>query len=259
MLKSFRSTLHGGLGLGNVSIFPDREALNHAVASAIVKCAQHSVALRGRFAIALSGGETPRGIYQLLHKVPFHHQMPWQQTHVFFTDERTVPPDHKDSNFGMAKSALLSRVPLLQENIHRIEAEDPQPKAAAHRYAETLEKFLPRRHQLPQFDVVLLGVGTDGHIASLFPGTPILQETAQLVAAVPLDKLNTWRISITFPVINHAEHIFIIAAGSEKADVLKEVFAPSSPAKFPVQQLQPEGSLRWFLDSEAALKLPQAK
>lgn len=244
--------------MGKVNIFPNREALNHAVASAIVKCAQHSVALRGRFNIALSGGETPRSIYQLLHQTPFHHQMPWQQTHVFFTDERTVPPDHKDSNFGMANSALLSHVPLLQENIHRIQAEDPQPKAAAHRYAETLEKLLPRRHQLPQFDLVLLGVGTDGHVASLFPGTTILQETTQLVAAVHVEKLQTWRISVTFPVINHAENIFIIATGAEKANVLKEVFAPNSPTKFPVQQLHPEGTLSWFLDKEAALNLPSA-
>jgi len=255
----FCSARHGGLRLGKVNVFPNSEALNHAVASAIVKCAQHSVALRGRFSIALSGGETPRSIYQLLHQVPFHHQMPWQQTHIFFTDERTVPPDHKDSNFGMANSALLSRVPLLQENIHRIEAEDPQPKAAAHRYAETLEKFVPRRHQLPQFDLVLLGVGTDGHVASLFPGTTILQETAQLVAAVMVEKLKTWRISLTFPVINHADNIFIIAAGSEKASVLEEVFAGNSQAKFPVQQLQPEGNLSWFLDKDAALKLPSSK
>lgn len=255
MVKSLGSKLHGGLRLGNVNILPNREALNHAVASAIVKCAQHSVALHGRFSIALSGGETPRSIYQMLHQVPFHHQMPWEQTHIFFTDERCVPPDHKDSNFGMANNALLSHVPLLQENIHRIEAEDPQPKAAAHRYAETLEKCLPHRHQLPQFDLVLLGVGVDGHIASLFPESTILQETAQCVAAVHVEKFKTWRISVTFPIINHAANIFIIAAGAEKSAVLKEVFAPNAPTKFPVQQLRPEGNLSWFLDSDAALEI----
>ncbi|MBI3773260.1 MAG: 6-phosphogluconolactonase [Gammaproteobacteria bacterium] len=240
-----------------IRIEPDMETLCRTTAQAIVSLAQHTVDSGRDFYIALTGGNTPRRLYQLLAKAPLAQQMPWEHTHIFFSDERAVSADHADSNYRMAKEALLVHVPLPKAHIHRIVGEHPIPKIAAAEYDQTIFRFVPRDASgQTQFDLILLGLGPDGHIASLFPDTDALQVTDKRVTAVWVQKLDCWRISVTFPVINHARQIWMFVSGEPKADIIAEVLnrAPSVPG-YPVEMIQPEGELIWCLDQAAASKL----
>ena len=205
--------------------------------------AEHFVAL-GPFTVALSGGSTPKLLYQLLAD-QFHTQVPWSRTQFFWSDERHVPPDHPDSNYRMAYEALLSRVPVQDNNVHRIHSENPSAEEAADEYEKEI---------VPRLDLILLGLGTDGHTASIFPGSDVLHETKRLIAAPWVEKLNTYRITMTLPMLNNGASVLFLVSGKEKAEIVKEVL--EGPKKYPAQFVQPtNGELIWMLDKDAASNL----
>lgn len=223
-----------------------------------MQVANEAVNERGLFSVALSGGSTPQSLYNLLASEPFSENVDWSRTHIFWGDERCVPPDHPDSNYFKASMALLDQVPLPRENIHRIPAEQ-KPEQAAEEYEEVLLKFfsaLPSSHERARagFDLVLLGMGDDGHTASLFPGTAAVQEQARWVAAHYVDKLAAWRITLTPALLNRAKNILFMVSGAGKSDTLQRVIYGSyQPDRYPAQVIQPEnGDLRWMVDEAAA-------
>ena len=212
--------------------------------------AEYFVARRPR-TVALSGGSTPKLLFELLadpHE-PFRDQIPWPSIHFFWSDERHVPPDHPDSNYRMANEAMLSRVPVTPENVHRVPSENPSASDAAHAYERTLIETT--QQTLPQLDLILLGLGTDGHTASIFPGSEVLQETKRLVTAPWVEKFQTYRITMTLPLLNNGASVVFLVSGSEKAKIVKEVL--EGPEKYPAQAIKPtHGELLWLLDNDAA-------
>jgi 6-phosphogluconolactonase len=232
-------------------IVPDPAALAETAARAIVDSALEAVAARGRFMIALAGGATPRTTYERLAAPPLRERMPWDRTFVFFGDERAVPPEHPDSNYGMARDALLARVPLPPANVHRMRGEDP-PEAAARAYEDDLRAFFGGA---PRLDLLLLGIGADGHTASLFPGSPALEERTRLVAAPYVPALGASRITLTFPAIAAAARVVFLVAGAAKAPALARVLsgddaAPDAPPAARVSA--GEGPVLWIVDRAAA-------
>lgn len=244
--------------IGDLRIHADADALIDAVAERWAVLAEDAVSTRGKFHVALSGGTSPRRLYQRLAQAPYAQRVAWEHVHIYFGDERTVPPDHADSNYRMAKEALLDSVPIPTSQIHRIEGEREDPHRAAAAYTKVLTDNLPLSAQgVVQFDLLLLGVGPDGHIASLFPATPVLHERARMVEAVYVEKLDTWRITLTLPVIDHARHVLILVSGSGKASIIHDVFATKPTPPYPVQLINPQGALEWHLDQAAAAALPE--
>ena len=244
--------------IGDLRIHADANALIEAVARRWLEVATTAINTRGKFHVALSGGSTPGALYRLLALPKFVDRIPWDRVHVYFGDERTVPPDHADSNFHMAKEALLDYVAIPANQIHRMIGEMEDPHAAASDYTRVLTTNLPLSAQgVVQFDLLLLGVGTDGHIASLFPGTPVLHERARLVEAVYVEKLNSWRITVTLPVIDHARHVLIVVSGDAKAGIIRDIFSTRRAPPYPVQLINPQGTLEWHLDHAAAALLPE--
>jgi 6-phosphogluconolactonase len=244
-----------------IIVIDDPAELADVAARAIVDAALEAVKARGRFMISLAGGGTPRTTYERLAQSPLREKMPWAQTWIFFGDERGVAPEHKDSNFGMANTALISKVPVPREQVFRIRGEDGDPEAAATNYARTItEVFGVRRGELPRFDLILLGLGVDGHTASLFPGSPALKEVFRQVAAVhAAAAMIPQRFTLTFPVINAAGTVMFLAAGAEKAKVVKAVLGEPS-STLPAAMARPtEGRLVWLLDRGAASLLTVAK
>jgi 6-phosphogluconolactonase len=234
--------------------------LFQAAAEEVIHTAEESVAARGRFTIALSGGSTPRGLYTLM-AANASGSLPWNQMFFFFSDERHVPPDSPDSNFRMANESLLSKVSIPAGNIFRVPAENPDAPAAAEAYDKTLRDFFePPAKELPRFDLILLGMGPDGHTASLFPETAALQETSRLVVANWVEKLNTHRITFTFPLINAARNVLFLVSGTDKAHALHEVFESKEPTgKYPSKMVRPtNGRLIWLADRAAASELSAA-
>lgn len=215
--------------------------------------AQHWVSLNPR-SVALSGGSTPRVLYELLAdpNEPFRDQIAWDKTHFFFSDERHVPPDHPDSNYRMVNEAMFSRVPVPPENIHRIPAENPNAKDAAKAYETDLRKFFGEA--IPAFDLLLLGLGEDGHTASIFPGSEILHETQRLVAAPWVEKFNAYRLTMTLPVLNNGKSVVFLVTGASKAEILREVIkTDKKPDLYPAQAISPtNGAVSWFIDKAAA-------
>ncbi|HET9281823.1 MAG TPA: 6-phosphogluconolactonase [Candidatus Angelobacter sp.] len=240
-----------------IKILPDAAALNRAVAQAFQTTAEQAIAQRDRFSVALSGGNTPRSVYSLLAQ-QYKTSLPWNKIYIFFGDERCVPPDHPDSNYRMANEALLSHVPIPSENVHRIRAE-LDPKAAAKDYESQLRSFFQlANNSWPRFDLIMLGLGQDGHTASLFPGSSALEEKSRLVAPTWVEKKKTFRITLTYPVVNNAAEVEFLVSGSGKAQILKDVLNPSGSGAFPAQGINPEhGRLLWLLDQAAASLLPQ--
>ncbi|MGH7768152.1 MAG: 6-phosphogluconolactonase [Candidatus Binatia bacterium] len=237
-----------------IVICKDITELSRKAAEEYVRLSNRSVALGGRFVLALSGGSTPKSLYTLLASDEFRPQIPWGQSHFFWSDERSVPPDHPDSNYRMAFESLLAKVPVPKENIHRIEAELESEVAAA-KYERTIRDFFRLSGpSLPRFDLILLGLGDDGHTASLFPGNPALEETGRLVVATYVDKLKTYRITLTLPVLNRAANIFFLVAGESKAAALRAVLQRSENLPAGGIALQ-NGRLVWFLDEAAASRL----
>jgi 6-phosphogluconolactonase len=234
--------------------------LFQAAAEEVLRIATDAVAKRGRFTMALSGGSTPKNLYTLI-AANASAALPWAQMFFFWGDERHVPPDDPDSNYRMAKEALLSKVPIPPGNIFPIPAENQDAVAAADAYEQTVRKFfaLPPG-EFPRFDLILLGMGPDGHTASLFPETAALQEKSRLVVANWVEKLKTSRITFTLPVLNAARCVAFLVSGADKAAVLHEVLEGSAVAeKYPSKLVQPtNGKLIWFLDRAAASQLSTA-
>lgn len=198
--------------------------------------------------VALSGGSTPKLMFQILAE-QFREQVAWSRIHFFWSDERHVPPDHPDSNYRMANEALLSRVPVTKSNVHRVPSENPNAAEAAAEYARTLIETTSQ--SLPRLDLILLGLGGDGHTASIFPGSDVLHETKRLVAAPWVEKFKTHRITMTLPLLNNGASVVFLVSGSEKAEIVKEVF--EGPEKYPAQEINPtHGELLWLMDKDAA-------
>lgn len=218
--------------------------------------ASQAVRTNGRFTVALSGGSTPKAMFSLLATRP---NVPWDKICFFWGDERHVPPDHSDSNYRMADQALLSKVPVPPENIFRVHSEEKDADAAALQYEQVLKDFFHLSPgQFPRFDLILLGVGPDGHAASLFPGTSGVNESRRLVVANWVPKLNTYRITFTFPVLNAAACVMFLASGPDKAPILHEVLE-NPGADLPSQKVRPtNGKLIWLVDAPAAGSLSRA-
>ncbi len=234
----------------NIRIEKTPEGLAQVVAEKIVSTLARSLETRKIASLVLSGGKTPRGVYRILGSRPSGEGPDWSRIHLFFSDERTVPPDHPDSNFGMARQELIDRIEIPASNVHRMSGELP-PHEAAQRYASEIQSVYG--NGLPAFDCVLLGVGEDGHTASLFPGTDALAEREQPVTAVFVPKLNAWRLTLTFPVLNNARSVIFLAEGDQKAPVLKRIFEATAPrADLPATMVRPHsGELHWMLDAAA--------
>ena len=239
---------------------PDPAALAWRAAQHLVELSEEAVSARGRVRIAVSGGSTPKATFALLADPahPFVNSMPWEHIELFFVDERTVPPDHPESNFRMTREALLDKVNLRPEQIHRIQGE-LEPEVAAAEYEYDLRRtFRLEGAEAPRFDIVTLGMGDDGHTASLFPHTDAIHEIGRLVVANQVPQKDTWRVTLTWPVINHAREVFFLIAGQEKAEPLKEVFlGPKDVERLPSQLIWPaSGILTLILDRQAAALLP---
>jgi 6-phosphogluconolactonase len=235
-------------------------ALARRAAQYFAEMAQEAVAAQGCVRIALSGGSTPKAAFELLADPnhPWRSQMPWGELELFWVDERCVPPEDDESNYRMTRLALLDHVPMRPEQIHRIEGE-LEPEAAAARYESELRNcFRLEGAEMPRFDLVALGLGNDGHTASIFPYTAAVQEMSRLVTANHLPQKDAWRVTLTWPVISHARSVFFLAAGREKAAILHEVFCgPSDPERLPSQLIWPSsGILSLILDQDAAALLP---
>lgn len=239
--------------MAKVKVYKTVELLNQTVAEDILSLCQSCIENHGTFHLALAGGNTPKKLYQLIASDTFCDRYPWENIHVYFGDERCVPANHEDSNFRMANEALFTKVPIPVENIHPIHIDADDVAASADRYNNDLIASLPSDEGTPKFDLVLLGLGNDGHTASLFPGTPILQQTEKYVDAVYVEKFNSWRISITYPVINAAANIYLLTSGDEKAQIVKTVMFDELPAEpYPIQRIQGQGNMYWYLDNAAA-------
>jgi 6-phosphogluconolactonase len=237
-----------------VRIFPDSEVLGRAAADRFVTLAAHYVAAQGRFSVALSGGTSPKRMYTLLSTPPYRDAVHWPKVHVFWADERCVPPDHPASNYKLALDTFLSRVPVPEENIHRVKGEEA-PDTAAFDYEKDLRIYF-NVPAVPSFDLIVLGAGEDGHTASLFPGTPFLQETARLAAPVYRERPNRDRVTLTLPVLNHAAHVLFLAAGRAKAGILSGIFHEKNAKGYPAGFVRPlNGEVTWLIDEESAEKL----
>ncbi|WP_420642060.1 6-phosphogluconolactonase [Candidatus Leptofilum sp.] len=235
------------------------EAFNQFGAQYLTALAQAAVAQHGRFNLALSGGGTPAGIYTLLGERPYRQQMPWQQTHLYWGDERLVPPNDPGSNFGQINELLLKKVPIPNENIHRARGEWVMETAVAD-YINQLQA-ITTGSAIPIFDVVLLGMGSDGHTASLFPNSPVAMPEWVVGVITDYDGRPAHRISLTPTVINHARHIIFLVSGGSKAETLQKVlYGRSQPEQLPAQRIQPtHGTLTWLLDTAAAQNLTKLK
>jgi 6-phosphogluconolactonase len=233
------------------------QELSEAAAEEVVRSANEAVAQRGRFTIALSGGSTPKNLYNLL-VTNARNLLPWDRMFFFWGDERHVPPNDPDSNYRMANETMLSKIPVAAGNVFRIPAENPDAAAAAAAYEQTLRKFFQLEPaQFPTFDLILLGMGPDGHTASLFPGTKALQEKTRLVVANWVEKLKTSRITLTLPVLNAARCVTFLVSGTDKAAVLRAVLEEDVPAEqYPSKLIRPSaGKLIWLVDRAAASAL----
>jgi 6-phosphogluconolactonase len=238
-----------------IIVFENVDELSRIAAKKIVRRAQEAVENKGIFTIALSGGSTPKKLFALLAEEPFRSQMPWTATHFFFGDERHVAPDNEESNFRMANETMFSKInELPKENIHRVLAEKEATHAARDYEANLHEFFDSDENEFPRFDLILLGMGADGHTASLFPGSKALAENSRYFVENWIEKFAAFRLTLTFPVINNARSILFLIGGAEKSTVLSEILSNNAAeAPYPVQRIKPtKGELLWLLDEGAA-------
>jgi 6-phosphogluconolactonase len=245
-------------------ILADANAIAQTAAAEFLQAARESVQKEDCFRVALAGGSTPKALYQLLSTNPLLQAMvPWSKMQLFFGDERHVPPDDTQSNFQMAREAMFSKAPVNAKQVHRIKGEMANAAEAAEQYEEELRVgFRLEAGQLPRFDLILLGMGPEGHTASLFPGTKALGEQRRLVVSNWVGKLYTNRITLTPPVLNNAARVIFLVHGADKALALKAVLeGPYEPEQLPAQMIQPKnGRVLWLLDPTAAGMLrPQTK
>jgi 6-phosphogluconolactonase len=243
----------------SIEVFATAADLFHAAAEELVRAARDAIGAQGRFTVALSGGSTPKALYSLL--ATNYSTFAWNRVFLFFGDERHVPPTDPDSNYRMVNESLLTKIAIPAENVFRVPAENPDAAAAAADYESQLRRFFDLRPgdrpgEFPRFDLILLGVGPDGHTASLFPDSPALDEQARLVVANWVAKFNTHRITFTFPVLNRAAEVMFMASGADKATMLHQVLEGKNTPPLPSQRVQPSnGKLLWMLDEAAAAKL----
>ena len=241
--------------MAELHIFPDNASFVGGSADFIAEAAARAIAERGRFTIALSGGGTPKPIYARLAAEDYRDRIAWGKAHIFFGDERCVAPDDARSNYRMVREAWLDHSPMPAENIHRIHGED-DPVLEALRYEQEIARFY-RAGAFPAFDLILLGMGDNGHTASLFPGTAALREKDRRVAAQYVEVMSTWRVTFTAPLINAARNVAFLAEGAGKAQMLWNVLeGPYQPDVWPSQLIQPvRGELHWLMDAAAAAKV----
>lgn len=255
---------------GAVKIAQSSGALTLSLASDIVDFAAKAVADHGSFSFALSGGNTPKALYGALAAAPLKYEMPWKKTFFFFGDERCVPRSSDESNYRMVNEALFKQVPVRAENIFGLIDPDVNPKQSALEYEEQLQKFFDlKKGELPKFDLILLGLGDDGHTASLFPGTDALNENERLCVENFVPKFNTNRITLTLPVINNAKNVVFLVSGKGKAEIVSHIIGDQNDEKsegkneevsYPSQLVNPKnGKLKWYLDQDAASKLDLAQ
>ena len=242
-------------------VAPTPAAVAQAAAKMFTTSAVDAIAVRGRARIAISGGSTPKAMFALLADPvqPFLAQVPWDALDLYWVDERCVPPDDAESNFKMTREAMLSKVPLAGDHVHRMEGE-LEPEVAASRYESVLrDTFKLEGAETPAFDLILLGMGDDGHTASLFPHTAALNEMGRLVVANHVPQKDTWRITLTWPVINQGREVAFLIEGAAKTEVLYKVLqGPYEPETYPSQLIRPaSGKLTLLLDTVAAAKLPE--
>lgn len=245
-----------------IRLCADTVALAQQTAAEFLRLAKESVAAQGRFTVALAGGSTPHAAYTLLASDPYREVIPWEQIYFFWGDERPVPPDHPESNYRLAYEALLSKVPVLPTHIYRIQAEKGAQQAAEDYEGQLRQFFSLAADEYPRFDLILLGMGPDGHTASLFPGTTAVHETTRLVLAPWIDKLQSFRITLTPPVLCNAAQVILGVGGAEKAEALQHVLQGTyQPDLYPAQIVKPvRGKLLWLVEKSAArLLLPPLK
>lgn len=238
-----------------IRVFPNLEQLSDAAAKMFTQVACRRAAEGALFCAALSGGSTPRRLYELLAGTPYAGQVPWEDVHLFQVDERCVPPGHPESNYRMIHETLLVRVPLPEGNVHRMGAEQADLEGTARKYAGELAQVLHAEPgEIPRLDLVLLGMGADGHTASLFPRSPALEEKTLWVQASPIEKLGTRRMTLTLPVLNAAAQIVFLVSGAEKAETLRRVLkGPLQLEQLPAQGVRPvNGRVNWYVDEAAA-------
>jgi len=237
----------------HIAIYPDIATLSHDAAQHIVRIANESIATYGRFTMALSGGTTPRKTYELLGSEPYSRQINWTLVHIFWGDERSVPPESPDSNYRMAHEILLSKIPVPAVQVHRMLANEPDRDVASQEYVEDMQRVFAT-DDIPSFDLIQLGMGPEGHTASLFPHQEALHEERRLVMPVSVPKPPPDRLTFTPPLLNAARNILFLVTGSDKADALHAVLeGPYQPDEYPTQIVRPpNGEVVWMVDTAAA-------
>jgi 6-phosphogluconolactonase len=238
---------------GDLRVYGDAGQLARAAAELFVNTAAESIEARGRFWVALSGGATPRRLYKLLATSTFSNRVDWGRISIFWGDERYVTADDSDSNYRMTAQALLQHVPIPFTHVYRVPTEIDPPQAAAAAYEHEIRHCFKVFDSVPQFDLIYLGLGTNGHTASLFPRSPALKETSRLVLADFVAEMNDWRITMSTSLLNRGRTVAFLVTGQEKAGVLREVLlGPRDPARLPAQLIAPEGTLLWMVDEASA-------
>lgn len=243
--------------VADVVVVANPAALAEQAADRFVEAAAKALSELGTFRVALSGGATPEALYARLAAEPFRSHVDWERVHVFWGDERCVSPDHPDSNYRLAQELLLSRVPIRPENVFRMRGEAADPDLAAAEYAGELQTaFGLKRGERPRFDLILLGMGADGHTASLFPHSPALREVTRLAVAVYVEALRGYRITLTLPVLNNAAAVLFLVRGADKAERLRVVLRGKPSHAAPASLVRPErGTLHWIVDRAAGTGL----
>lgn len=238
-----------------IRVFPSPEELFRAAAETFCRLAEEAIRARGKFNVALSGGSTPRGLHHEL-VINFASKVAWDRVFFFWGDERHVPPDFPESNFRMAKETLLSKLPIPADHIFRMAGELPDADQAALLYQDALRNYFHLSPgEFPRFDLMLQGIGGDGHTASLFPGTKALQETSRSVVGNWVEQHSTWRITVTYPVIDNAANVMFLVDGAGKAEIMRKALREPA-ANLPCQLVQlANGNLMWYLDAAAGSKL----
>ena len=239
--------------LPGVRMYPNDAEVARGAARYFVDCAWQAIARDDRFLVALSGGHTPRQMFQCLASPEFRGQIDWAKVHAFWSDERAVPPTNPDSNYGMARQELLIKVPIPLGNVHRMEAEKSNIGRAAHEYEEVLRRYLELDDQgFPRFHLIFLGLGSEGHTASLFPGIKPMQQTSRWVSTPTIAKLNARRMTLTLPVLNAAQRVIFLVVGADKAAILHTVLQEKPEPPLPAQLVEPRNGAKLFLVDEAA-------
>ena len=239
-----------------IAIYPDIDTISRHAAADVARIAREAIVTRGRFTIALSGGGTPRRLYGLLASEPYSSQIDWELVDIFWSDERCVPPDDPESNYRMAQEVMLSHLSIPVAQVHRMPADRPDRDAASLDYTREMQRVFST-NGIPEFDLIQLGMGPEGHTASLFPHQPSLHETQRLVMPVSVPKPPPDRLTFTPPILNAARNVLFLATGSDKADALRAVIeGPYNPDEYPAQIVRPpNGEVTWMVDSAIAQKL----